>query len=113
MRRTGRGASPDEGWAVIDLWKSDTDADACDARWGQDEATAEFMSFVDLGSVSSARYYERTEPASLLHQGEGVPFGVLDAGQEGLARRVERLHNDPSTELADPYQRGDRSRTWT
>ncbi len=59
MRRTtARAASPDEGWAVIDLWKSDADADACDARWGQDEATAEFMSFVDLGSVSSARYYE-------------------------------------------------------
>jgi hypothetical protein len=59
MRRTtARAASAVEGWVVIDLWRSDADADACDARWGQDEATEEFMSFVDLGSVSSARYYE-------------------------------------------------------
>ncbi len=59
MRRTtARAGSRDEGWAVIDLWKSDADADACEARWGQDQPTQEFMSFVEPGSVRSARYYE-------------------------------------------------------
>ncbi|HEY7147613.1 MAG TPA: hypothetical protein VH637_25480 [Streptosporangiaceae bacterium] len=53
-RTTARGE--DGSWIVIDLWRSGADADACDARWGQDEATASFMSFIDRASMSARRY---------------------------------------------------------
>lgn len=53
-RTTARG--PDGDWIVIDLWRSEADAGACDARWGQDQVTATFMSFLDPASTSTRRY---------------------------------------------------------
>ncbi len=53
-RTTARGA--DGAWIVIDLWRSDSDADAVRARWGQDPVTARFMSFVDADTVRTERY---------------------------------------------------------
>jgi len=55
-RTTARGN--DGAWIVIDLWRSAQDADACDALWGHDQLTAEFMSFVDKATVRSERYTE-------------------------------------------------------
>lgn len=60
MRRT-TARSEDGGWMVIDLWRSAADADAADAKWGEDEAAAEFMSFVDRTTMRSKRYFEREE----------------------------------------------------
>ena len=58
LRRTtakdGRG-----GWVVIDLWATAEAADACDARWGQDDLTQEFMSYVEPGTLRTTRYWER------------------------------------------------------
>jgi hypothetical protein len=55
-RTTARGA--DGGWIVIDLWRSVADADACDARWEQDEVTQAFMDLLDRTSVAVERYQE-------------------------------------------------------
>lgn len=55
LRRT-TAHSADGTWIVIDLWRSDADADAVAARWGQDPLTARFMSFVDAATVTTARY---------------------------------------------------------
>lgn len=60
MRRT-TARSEDGGWVVIDLWRSAADADAADTRWGRDDATAGFMSFVDRATMRSKRYFEREE----------------------------------------------------
>ena len=46
---------------VIDLWRSAEDADAADAKWAEDPAAAEFMSFVDRSTMRTARYLERPE----------------------------------------------------
>jgi hypothetical protein len=53
-RTTARSASGD--WIVIDLFRSDSDADAVAARWGHDPVTARFMSFVDTATVRTQRY---------------------------------------------------------
>jgi len=53
-RTTARGV--DGEWLVLDLWRSAQAADECDARWGHDEVTATFMSFVDGTTVRTARY---------------------------------------------------------
>jgi hypothetical protein len=53
-RTTARGT--DGAWIVIDLWRSDADADLTTARWGGDPVTARYMSFVDTATVSTARY---------------------------------------------------------
>ncbi len=55
LRRT-TALGKDGTWIVIDLWRSEADADACDARWGQDEVTSEFMSFVDTATMTWQRY---------------------------------------------------------
>ena len=55
-RTTARGA--DGAWVVVDLWRSGADADAAEARFGQDPVTAAFMSFVDGDSVETDRYTE-------------------------------------------------------
>jgi hypothetical protein len=55
-RTTARGA--DGGWIVIDLWRSAADADACDIRWGHNEATRAFMDLLDRSSVAVERYQE-------------------------------------------------------
>ena len=53
-RTTARGE--DSNWLVIDIWRSAEDADSCDRIWGQDRWTSRFMSFLDPGSVRTARY---------------------------------------------------------
>jgi hypothetical protein len=60
LRRT-TARSPEGSWMVIDLWRSEEDADAADARWAGDPAAQEFMSFVDPSTVRSKRYFERQE----------------------------------------------------
>jgi hypothetical protein len=58
LRRTtarGRGERTGE-WLVVDLWRSDDDADACAARWEHDPLAQELMSFVDRGTVDVRRY---------------------------------------------------------
>jgi hypothetical protein len=53
-RTTARGHDGD--WIVIDVWRSGTDADACDERWGRDPVAAAFMALVDESSVRTERY---------------------------------------------------------
>ncbi|HUK70825.1 MAG TPA: hypothetical protein VLW50_19040 [Streptosporangiaceae bacterium] len=55
LRRT-TARSDDGGWIVIDLWRSQRDADARDERWGHDQVTAEFISFIDAATVRTDRY---------------------------------------------------------
>ncbi len=55
-RTTARGQ--DDGWIVIDLWRSAADADACDARWELDPVTQGFMALLDRSSVTTERYQE-------------------------------------------------------
>jgi hypothetical protein len=56
LRRTT--ARNDEGWIVIDLWRSDEDADRCAERWESDPAVAAFMALIDRSSVHTYRYQE-------------------------------------------------------
>jgi len=60
LRRT-TARSADGSWVVIDLWRNAEDADAAEARWADDPAAVEFMSFVDGATVRSKRYFEREE----------------------------------------------------
>ncbi len=55
QRRTVARAEDGE-WVVIDLWRTDQDAERCARAWEGDPVTAEFMSFVDADSVSVRRY---------------------------------------------------------
>ena len=55
IRRTTARGGNDE-WVVIDLWRSDADADACDQRWATDPIAQHFMSFVDPTTVQTRRY---------------------------------------------------------
>ena len=56
-RTTARGQGDRAGeWIVVDLWSSAEDADAGAARWDHDPVVAEFMAFVDAGSVEVRRY---------------------------------------------------------
>ena len=56
-RTTARGA--DGEWIVVDLWHSAEAADDCNAKWGRDDVTKAFMSFLDGESISTSRYLER------------------------------------------------------
>ena len=55
LRRTTARGSQGE-WLVVDLWASETDADAMTARWDRGALPAEFMSYVDAASVQVRRY---------------------------------------------------------
>ena len=57
LRRT-TARHGDGEWVVIDLWRSDADADACDARWSGDPVAGAFMAFVDRETVRVRRYQE-------------------------------------------------------
>ncbi len=57
LRRTTARA-PGGEWLVIDLWRSEADADACAGRWDDDPVAQAFMAFVDRASVRTARYEE-------------------------------------------------------
>ena len=57
LRRT-TARSDDGDWVVIDLWRSDADADASDARWDGDAAAAAFMALVDRATMQVRRYHE-------------------------------------------------------
>ena len=55
LRRTV-GRAPDGEWIVVDLWRTGEDADRAALAWECDPVTAEFMAFVDAGTVSVARF---------------------------------------------------------
>ncbi|MGH9056226.1 MAG: hypothetical protein ACRDYY_10270 [Acidimicrobiales bacterium] len=55
-RTTARGE--DGRWVVVELWRNPAEADACDAKWGDDRLCAEFMSFVDASSRETSRWFE-------------------------------------------------------
>jgi hypothetical protein len=57
LRRTTARAE-DGNWMVIDIWQTAEHADACEARWGEDEVAQEFTSFVDPATVRSKRFFE-------------------------------------------------------
>ncbi len=54
-RTTARGR--DGRWAVITLWGSEEEADACARNSTGDEAYESFMSFIDESSVEVTRYF--------------------------------------------------------
>lgn len=54
LRRTT--AKGDGTWIVIDLWRSEEDADACGAKWDEADLPRRFMSMVDPDSVATERY---------------------------------------------------------
>jgi hypothetical protein len=58
LRRT-TARSSDGQWVVIDLWRSESDADAWASKWDDDPVAERFMRLVDRASVSSERYLER------------------------------------------------------
>jgi len=53
-RTTARGE--DGWWVVIDLWRSGADAEACEARWGEDPVARRFMALVDRSTVTTERF---------------------------------------------------------
>ncbi len=53
-RTTARGAQGD--WVVVDVWRSEADADACAGRWDDDPVAAGFMALVDAATVRTDRY---------------------------------------------------------
>jgi hypothetical protein len=56
-RTTARGQGDHAGeWIVIDLWRSEEDANAAANRWDDDPTAREFMSYVDTRSVDVRRY---------------------------------------------------------
>lgn len=58
LRRTTARAE-DGRYVVIDLWRSDADADTCAQRWDSDPVVARFLEHVDRTSLHTERYYER------------------------------------------------------
>ncbi len=55
LRRTT--ARNDAGeWIVIDLWRSEADADACAERWEHHRLPAEFLAFVDRATIRVERF---------------------------------------------------------
>jgi hypothetical protein len=57
MRRTtARGTDGD--WVVIDLWRSEADAERTSRAWGNDPLTAEFTGLIDPDTVLVRRYHE-------------------------------------------------------
>jgi hypothetical protein len=55
LRRT-TARSDDGQWVVIDLWQSETEADAAAERWGDHPITQTFMALVEAGSVHTQRF---------------------------------------------------------
>jgi hypothetical protein len=56
-RTTARGTGKTSGeWIVVDLWRSDEDADACAARWDTDDLVQELLAFVDASTIDVRRY---------------------------------------------------------
>lgn len=55
MRRTTT-RDADGNWIVVDLWRSDADADGCAARWDDDPVAQRFMKLLDPASTSVERY---------------------------------------------------------
>jgi hypothetical protein len=45
-------------WIVIDLWRSEADADDCATRWNDDPIPRAFMALVDDDSVTNERYVQ-------------------------------------------------------
>ena len=56
LQRRTLARAEDGEWVVIDLWRSDQDAERAARAWDGDPVTAEFMSFVEAGTVSVGRY---------------------------------------------------------
>jgi hypothetical protein len=55
LRRT-TAVGADEDWIVIDLWRSEADADAATERFDDDPVAAAFMAFVDRTTLHIDRY---------------------------------------------------------
>lgn len=55
-RTTAKGK--DRGFIVIDVWRSASDADACETRWESDPVVAAYLSFVDPATVRNQRFEE-------------------------------------------------------
>ena len=55
MRRTTTrdGAG---NWIVIDLWRSESDADECASLWEDDPTVQRFMALVDGATATNERY---------------------------------------------------------
>jgi hypothetical protein len=56
VRRTTARRGTD--WVVVDLWRSFADAEAANARWGDDPAAQRFMGLIDAASVTVELYEE-------------------------------------------------------
>jgi hypothetical protein len=54
-RTTARG---EDGWVVVDLWRSAEDADAGVGAGGADPAVVRFLSLVEAASLRTERYHE-------------------------------------------------------
>jgi hypothetical protein len=55
MRRT-TAHDADGNWIVVDLWRSEADADGCASRWDDDPIARGFMNLLDPTSTSVERY---------------------------------------------------------
>lgn len=55
LRRT-TAAGADGDWIVLDLWRSEAEADAASERWVDDPVATDFMSFVDRATLQVDRY---------------------------------------------------------
>lgn len=55
LRRT-TAHDHDGNWIVIDLWRSESDSDACSRRWDDDELAQRFADLMDKSSTRIERY---------------------------------------------------------
>lgn len=55
MRRT-TARDGDGNWIVIDVWRSESDADECATRWEDDPTVQRFMTCVDGATTTNERY---------------------------------------------------------
>jgi len=55
LRRTTARSEGGE-WIVMDLWRSEQEADACADHREDDHITAQFMSFIEATTVRTERY---------------------------------------------------------
>ena len=110
-----RPAGVDGDWIVIDLWRSEADADAATERWADDPAAAHFMSFVDRATLQVDRLHH-PRLIGLRYcwtSTRGIPSGSSTAarvGPPGTSNGSATIRPPSATAMANEAWR---SRTWT
>jgi hypothetical protein len=56
LRRRTTARSGDGTWIIINLWRSEREADAAEEKFGHDPIASRFLAFIDAASVRTDRY---------------------------------------------------------